>query len=69
MNDREQFLATKAEREGSMSGGGVYEPPNIEAIQKALIEKAQATRFYFDMLVDVGFNGEQALAIVINTNL
>ena len=69
MNDREQFLATKAEREGAMSGGRMYEPPNVEEIQKALIEKAQATRFYFDVLIDVGFNGEQALAIVINAKL
>ena len=69
MNDREQFLATKAQREGAMFAGAMYEPPDVEAIQKALIERAQATRFFFDVLVDVGFNGEQALAIVINARL
>ena len=69
MNDREQLLAIKAERERGGSGYGLPEPPNVEEIQKALIEKAQATRFYFDVLVDVGFNGEQALAIVINAKL
>lgn len=62
MNDREQLLAIKAESQ-RMAGHSAPEPPNIEEIKQTLIEKARYTRFYFDVLVSLGFDNSEALAI------
>lgn len=65
MNDREQLLAWKAE----VQRGPQPLPPTAEEIQAGIVWKAQSARLYYDALIRVGFDKDEALYLTAYADL